>query len=86
LEKSEKFLDIPKSNNLMKLIVDFGDHTRMIIAGIKQERENPGEIQVWAHGKNIYIKNKSTDNTIVYYYVCDILGQEIIRGKNKWKI
>ncbi|MCK5768278.1 MAG: tRNA-binding protein [Candidatus Atribacteria bacterium] len=38
-------LDIPKSNNLMKLIVDFGDHTRMIIAGIKQERENPGEIQ-----------------------------------------
>jgi tRNA-binding protein len=38
-------LDIPKSNNLMKLIVDFGDHTRTIIAGIKQERKNPSEIQ-----------------------------------------
>jgi len=38
-------LDIPKSNNLMKLIVDFGDHARTIIAGIKQERENPSEIQ-----------------------------------------
>ena len=28
----------------MKLTVDFGDHSRSIIAGIKQERENPGEI------------------------------------------
>jgi tRNA-binding protein len=29
----------------MKLIVDFGDHTRSILAGIKQERENPEEIE-----------------------------------------
>ena len=29
----------------MKLIVDFGDHTRSILAGIKQERENPKEIE-----------------------------------------
>ena len=43
--KIKKVLDIPKSQNLMKLIVDFGDHTRTIVAGIKQERENPGEIQ-----------------------------------------
>ena len=34
-----------KSNKLMKLIVDFGDHTRSILAGIKQERENPKEIE-----------------------------------------
>ena len=38
-------INIPKSDNLMKLIVDFGDHRRTIIAGIKQERENPNEIQ-----------------------------------------
>ena len=38
-------LDVPKSNNLMKLVVNFGDHKRMIIAGIKKERENPKEIQ-----------------------------------------
>jgi len=38
-------LDIPKSHHLMKLVVDFGDHIRTIIAGIKQERENPSEIQ-----------------------------------------
>lgn len=36
--------DVPKSNKLMKLIVDFGDHTRSILAGIKQERNNPKEI------------------------------------------
>jgi tRNA-binding protein len=37
--------DVEKSNKLMKLTVDFGDHTRSILAGIKQERENPREIQ-----------------------------------------
>ncbi len=37
--------EIPKSNKLMKLIVDFGDHTRQILAGIKQEREDPTEIE-----------------------------------------
>jgi len=41
----DEVLDIPKSNNLMKLIVNFGDHKRTIIAGIKKERENPKEIQ-----------------------------------------
>lgn len=37
--------EIEKSNKLMKLMVDFGDHTRSILAGIKQERENPKEIE-----------------------------------------
>jgi len=41
----EEVLDIPKSNNLMKLVVNFGDHKRKIIAGIKKERENPKEIE-----------------------------------------
>jgi len=41
----EEVLDIPKSNNLMKLVVNFGDHKRTIIAGIKKERENPKEIE-----------------------------------------
>jgi len=41
----DEVLDIPKSNNLMKLVVNFGDHKRTIIAGIKKERENPKEIQ-----------------------------------------
>ena len=36
------FLD---GNKLMKLDVDFGDHVRSILAGIKQERENPKEIE-----------------------------------------
>jgi tRNA-binding protein len=38
-------LEVANSNKLTKLIVDFGDHTRSIIAGIKQERTNPGEIE-----------------------------------------
>jgi len=37
--------EVEKSNKLMKLIVDFGDHTRSIFAGIKQERKNPKEIE-----------------------------------------
>lgn len=38
-------LEVAKSDKLMKLIVDFGDHSRSILAGIKQERENPQEIE-----------------------------------------
>ena len=37
--------DVAKSEKLMKLTVDFGDHTRSILSGIKQERENPQEIE-----------------------------------------
>ena len=37
--------NVEKSKKLMKLTVDFGDHTRTILAGIKQERENPKEIE-----------------------------------------
>ena len=37
--------EIAKSKKLMKLIVDFGDHTRTILAGIQQERPNPKEIE-----------------------------------------
>lgn len=29
----------------MKLTVDFGDHSRTIVVGIKQERENPSDIE-----------------------------------------
>ena len=37
--------DVADSNKLMKLVVDFGDHTRSILAGIKKERANPREIE-----------------------------------------
>ena len=37
--------EVEKSRKLMKLTVDFGDHTRTILAGIKQERDNPKEIE-----------------------------------------
>ena len=37
--------EVEKSDKLMKLTVDFGDHTRTILSGIKQERENPFEIE-----------------------------------------
>jgi tRNA-binding protein len=40
----ESVADVPDSKKLMKLTVDFGDHTRTILAGIKQEREDPQEI------------------------------------------
>lgn len=37
--------EVEKSKKLMKLIVDFGDHTRSILAAIRQEREDPREIE-----------------------------------------
>lgn len=37
--------DVEGSKKLMKLQVDFGDHTRTILAGIKKERDNPREIE-----------------------------------------
>ena len=37
--------EVANSGKLMKLTVDFGNHTRSILAGIKQERKNPKEIQ-----------------------------------------
>jgi tRNA-binding protein len=41
----EQVTDVPQSTNLVKLLVNFGDHTRSIVAGIKQERENPKEVE-----------------------------------------
>ena len=37
--------DVKGSDKLVKLIVNFGDHRRMILVGMKQERENPKEIE-----------------------------------------
>ena len=37
--------DIEGSDKLLKLTVDFGDHRRRILAGMKQERANPQEIK-----------------------------------------
>ena len=37
--------DIPGADYVVRLIVTFGDHTRKILAAIKQERENPREIE-----------------------------------------
>ena len=36
--------EVEGSKKLVKLTVDFGDHTRTILAGMKQEREDPAEI------------------------------------------
>ena len=37
--------DVPKSGKLLKLLVNFGDHTRTILAGMKTERVDPQEIR-----------------------------------------
>lgn len=37
--------DVSGSGKLVKLTVDFGDHKRTILAGLKQERQNPKEIE-----------------------------------------
>jgi len=37
--------DLEGSRNLVALSVDFGDHTRTILAGLKGERDDPTEIE-----------------------------------------
>lgn len=37
--------EVSGSDKLVRLVVDFGDHQRKILAGMKQERENPSEIE-----------------------------------------
>ena len=37
--------EVAGSDKLMKLTVDFGDHQRSILSGIKQERTDPTEIR-----------------------------------------
>src|SRR5215510_11943347 len=37
--------DVKGSDKLLKLTVDFGAHTRTILVGMKQEREQPKQIE-----------------------------------------
>jgi methionine--tRNA ligase beta chain len=41
----ERVEPVPHSEKLMRLLVNFGDHTRTILAGIRKERENPREVE-----------------------------------------
>lgn len=41
----ERVEDVQKSDKLVRLVVNFGDHRRNILAGIKGERENPSEVE-----------------------------------------
>jgi tRNA-binding protein len=41
----ERVEDVKRSDKLVKLIVDFGDRKRQILAGMKQERQNPKEVE-----------------------------------------
>ena len=40
----ERVEEVPRSHKLMRLTVNFGDHSRTILAGIRQERSDPQEI------------------------------------------
>ena len=37
--------DVDGSDKLVRLTVDFGDHKRRILAGLKRERQNPTELE-----------------------------------------
>ena len=37
--------DVADSNKLVKLSVDFGDHQRQVLVGMKQERDDPTEVE-----------------------------------------
>src|SRR5579862_436603 len=41
----ERVDEVPGSDKLVQLRVQFGDHARTIVAGMKQERANPKEIE-----------------------------------------
>ena len=37
--------DVPRSEKLVRLTVDFGDHQRKILVGMKKERQDPCEVE-----------------------------------------
>jgi len=41
----ESVEDVAGSRKLVRLVVNFGDHRRTVLAGVKQERADPREIQ-----------------------------------------
>jgi tRNA-binding protein len=41
----ETVADVTGSDKLVRLTVDFGDHKRRILAGLKRERANPQELE-----------------------------------------
>jgi tRNA-binding protein len=41
----EKVEDVEKSDKLVRLHVNFGDHTSKILVGMKKERANPKEVE-----------------------------------------
>lgn len=41
----EKVVDVEGSDKLVKLLVDFGDHKRIILVGMKLERSDPKEVE-----------------------------------------
>lgn len=41
----ERVEDVQGAEKLVRLIVDFGDHRRSILAGIKSAREDPAELE-----------------------------------------
>jgi tRNA-binding protein len=41
----ERVGDVSGSDSLVRLTVDFGDHTRRILAGLKRERADPRSIE-----------------------------------------
>src|SRR5690348_10289079 len=41
----ESVTDVAGSDKLVALRVNFGDHTRTIVAGLRQERANPREVE-----------------------------------------
>ena len=41
----ERVEEVRGSEKLLKLTVNFGDHRRSILAGMKRERENPRELE-----------------------------------------
>ncbi|MCB0254283.1 MAG: tRNA-binding protein [Anaerolineae bacterium] len=40
----ERVEDVPRSDKLVKLTVNFGDFQRTVLVGMKQERADPGEV------------------------------------------
>ena len=41
----ERVEEVPRSDKLVKLTVNFGDHSRTILAGLRKERSDPQEIE-----------------------------------------
>ena len=74
--------DVPGSDKLLALKVNFGDHRRTILSGMKQERANPRELENYPAPTDGYVDHHG--NFVKYDPTRKELPESLPRYKQVW--